>query len=174
VELLTDHLGRGLMLALLLSLPVVLVAAMVGLVVGILQAVTQVQEQTIAAAPKILAVFATLLLGGGLMMSSLEDYVRETFQVAFNEIPQDGVFVMPPRLLGPSKAARAQRFFMDKNHPEEMPLDRIRRLRGSTGLGPQRLTNPATAADWQAPSHTDSALNKAEKLILNKDRLEGR
>jgi flagellar biosynthetic protein FliQ len=173
VELLTDHLGRGLMLSLLLSLPVVLTAAAVGLVVGILQAVTQVQEQTIAAAPKILAVFSVLLIGGSLMMSSLEDYVRESFQVAFNEIPQDGVFIMPPRALGPSKSGRAQRFFEDKNHPEDNQIDRIRTLRGSSGVGPQRLTNPA-ASDWEAPSRTDSALNKAEKLILNKERVQGR
>ena len=39
-----------------------LVAAGIGLVVGILQAVTQVQEQTIAAAPKILGVFLVIML----------------------------------------------------------------------------------------------------------------
>jgi len=170
MELLIDHLGRGLMLSLLLSIPVVLVAAVVGLVVGILQAVTQVQEQTIAAAPKILAVFLALMIGGGLMMSSLEDYLRETFQVAFNEVPQDGVFVMPPRVNGSSKKARAQRFFKDRTHPEDNPINRIRQLRGSSGAGPRNMINPATQGDWTPPSRSDSALNKAEKMILNKER----
>src|SRR6478609_3924250 len=169
MELLIDHLGRGLMLSLLLSIPVVLVAAVVGLVVGILQAVTQVQEQTIAAAPKILAVFLALMIGGGLMMSSLEDYLRETFQVAFNEVPQDGIFVMPPKVNGSSKKARAQRFFKDSSHPGG-DMNRIRQLRGNSGAGPRNLINPATQADWEPPSRTDSALNKAEKMLLNKER----
>jgi flagellar biosynthesis protein FliQ len=170
MELLIDHLGRGLMLSLLLSLPVVLVAAVVGLVVGILQAVTQVQEQTIAAAPKILAVFLALMIGGGIMMSSLEDYVRETFQVAFNEIPQDGVRVLPPLVKGASKKARAQRFFEDKNHPGDFQSDRIRQARRRSGSRTQHLINPATQAEWQAPNRNDDALNKAEKMILNREK----
>ena len=55
MELLTEYLAKGFMTMLSISLPCVLVAASVGLVVGILQAVTQVQEQTIAAAPKIIS-----------------------------------------------------------------------------------------------------------------------
>lgn len=169
MELLIDHLGRGLMLSLLLSLPVVLVAAVVGLVVGILQAVTQVQEQTIAAAPKILAVFLALMIGGGLMMSSLEDYLRETFQVAFNEVPQEGIMVLPPQAKGSSKKARAQRFFQNNSQPEDFRMNRIQQMKGSR-VGPQHMINPATQADWEPPSRSDSVLNKAEKMILNKER----
>ena len=55
MELLMEHLAKGFMTMLIISMPCVLIAAAVGLVVGILQAVTQVQEQTIAAAPKIFA-----------------------------------------------------------------------------------------------------------------------
>ena len=47
-----------------ISMPCVLTAAAIGLVVGIIQAVTQVQEQTIAAAPKIFAVFLVIIIGG--------------------------------------------------------------------------------------------------------------
>ena len=49
VEILAEYLARGFMVMLTISMPCVLVAAGIGLVVGILQAVTQVQEQTIAA-----------------------------------------------------------------------------------------------------------------------------
>ena len=45
-----------------ISMPCVLTAAAIGLVVGIIQAVTQVQEQTIAAAPKIFAVFLVTVI----------------------------------------------------------------------------------------------------------------
>lgn len=111
MELLLEHLGHGLMLSLILSMPCVLTAAAIGLVVGILQAVTQVQEQTIAAAPKIIGVFAVILLGGGLMMNMLSDYVRESFQVAFNEIPQDGLFLLPARRAESLGQRRAHQFF---------------------------------------------------------------
>ena len=57
MEMLTEYLAKGFMTMLSISMPCVLVAAAIGLVVGIIQAVTQVQEQTISAAPKIFAVF---------------------------------------------------------------------------------------------------------------------
>ena len=52
MEMLMEYMARGFVVMLSISMPCVLVAAGIGLVVGILQAVTQVQEQTIAAAPK--------------------------------------------------------------------------------------------------------------------------
>jgi len=106
-----EHLGRGLMLSLLLSLPCVLAAASIGLVVGILQAVTQVQEQTIAAAPKIIGVFLIILIGGGFMMNALSDYVRESFHSAFNEIPGDGLFILPALRNQTEGQIRARKFF---------------------------------------------------------------
>ena len=47
---------------LLLSLPAVLVSALVGLIVGVFQAVTQIQDQSIAIAPKFIAVVITVVL----------------------------------------------------------------------------------------------------------------
>lgn len=60
IEVLAEYLARGFLVMLTISMPCVLVAAGVGLVVGILQAVTQVQEQTIAAAPKFWQYFLSL------------------------------------------------------------------------------------------------------------------
>ena len=68
MELLVEYLAKGFMVMLAISMPCVLVAAAVGLVVGILQAVTQVQEQTIAAAPKICLVFLSIIILGGFFM----------------------------------------------------------------------------------------------------------
>ena len=64
--------GRdALWLTIQLSAPVMLVALAIGVGIGLLQALTQIQEQTLVYAPKILAIFVTLLLFlplmGGLM-----------------------------------------------------------------------------------------------------------
>ena len=42
--------------------PILLVGLVVGVAIGFLQALTQIQEQTLVFAPKIVAVFLTLLL----------------------------------------------------------------------------------------------------------------
>jgi flagellar biosynthesis protein FliQ len=49
-------------LTIAMSAPVMLVGLVVGLVIGLLQALTQIQEQTLVFVPKILAIFAALLL----------------------------------------------------------------------------------------------------------------
>ncbi|NOZ87367.1 MAG: flagellar type III secretion system protein FliQ [Deltaproteobacteria bacterium] len=59
------HIVReGLMLAILLSLPPLLASLAVGLLAALIQAITQVQEQTLSFVPKMIAVFASLLLAG--------------------------------------------------------------------------------------------------------------
>lgn len=52
--------SQALVLVLVLSMPTILVAAVVGLLVGLLQAVTQIQEQSIQFAIKLIAVSAAL------------------------------------------------------------------------------------------------------------------
>ncbi len=56
---------EALMITLLVSAPILGAGLLVGLVISLLQAVTQVQEQTLAFVPKIIAmvVVAILLLG---------------------------------------------------------------------------------------------------------------
>jgi flagellar biosynthetic protein FliQ len=46
----------------IVSAPVMLVGLVVGVVISLLQALTQIQEQTIAFVPKILAIFVSLLI----------------------------------------------------------------------------------------------------------------
>ena len=96
MELLMEYMARGFVVMLLISMPCVLVAALIGLVVGILQAVTQVQEQTIAAAPKILAVFLVLIIGGYGYVRLLTNLLNEGFAIAFNVIPKNDSYVLPP------------------------------------------------------------------------------
>ena len=95
MEALVEYLGKGFMIMLTISMPCVLMAALVGLVVGILQAVTQVQEQTIAAAPKIVIVFLTIVLLGGFFIKVLTNFMFEGANIAFNVVPKSGNYVLP-------------------------------------------------------------------------------
>ncbi len=95
MEVLTEYLAKGFLLMLAISMPCVLVAAGIGLVVGILQAVTQVQEQTIAAAPKILGVFLVIVIGGMGFINLLKGFVIDGVAIAFNHIPKTESYVLP-------------------------------------------------------------------------------
>ena len=94
MELLTEYLAKGFMIMLAISMPCVLVAAGIGLVVGVLQAVTQVQEQTIAAAPKILGVFLTIIFFGMFNIHLLKDFVTDGAAIAFNVVSKSDNFVL--------------------------------------------------------------------------------
>jgi len=95
MEILTEYLAKGFLLMLAISMPCVLVAAGIGLVVGILQAVTQVQEQTIAAAPKILGVFLVIIIGGIGFLNLLKGFVIDGMAIAFNNVSKNDSFVLP-------------------------------------------------------------------------------
>lgn len=69
---------------LILSAPMLLIALGVGLLVSIFQAMTQIQEQTLAFVPKILAVFLSIIIFGPWMLTILLDYTRDLFQ----QLPQ--------------------------------------------------------------------------------------
>lgn len=95
MEFLMEYMARGFVVMLVISMPCVLVAALVGLVIGILQAVTQVQEQTIAAAPKILAVFLVIIIGGYGYVKMLTNLTTEGFAMAFNVVSKNDAYVLP-------------------------------------------------------------------------------
>ncbi len=94
MELLLEFMGRGLVVMLMISLPCVLTAAGVGLVIGIVQAVTQVQEQTIAAAPKITAVFLVIMIFGVGYIRLLTNLFQEANNIAFNIVPKTDTYVL--------------------------------------------------------------------------------
>jgi type III secretion protein S len=60
--MLTDLTHKALMLVLLLSLPPIVTAAVVGVLVSLVQAVTQIQDQTLSFAFRLVAVIITLLI----------------------------------------------------------------------------------------------------------------
>lgn len=94
LEILAEYLSKGFLTMLAISMPCVLVAAGIGLVVGILQAVTQVQEQTIAAAPKILGVFLVIVIGGFGFIRLLTNLFYEGMGLAFNVVTKNDNYVL--------------------------------------------------------------------------------
>lgn len=72
------QIGRdALLMVMLISAPMLGLALFVGIAVSIFQATTQIQEQTLAFVPKILAVFVAVLLFGPWMVSLIVNYTRD-------------------------------------------------------------------------------------------------
>ncbi|BAS27514.1 flagellar biosynthesis protein FliQ [Limnochorda pilosa] len=69
-----DVVGDAVQTILLAAAPILLAALVVGVAVSLLQAVTQVQEQTLAFVPKIVAVLVVVFLAGGWMMARITDF----------------------------------------------------------------------------------------------------
>ena len=64
---------------LLISAPLLLTALIVGLIISIFQAATQINESTLQFVPKLVAMFAVLLLAGPWMLQYLMDYIQRLF-----------------------------------------------------------------------------------------------
>ncbi len=71
---------QSIYMIIIISAPMLLIALGVGLIVSVFQAMTQIQEQTLAFIPKILAVFLSLVIFGPWMLTLLLDYTRDLFQ----------------------------------------------------------------------------------------------
>lgn len=69
-------------LVLLLSMPPIIVASVVGILISLIQALTQIQEQTISFALKLIAVVVTIALTVhwlGFELYNYADHIFETF-----------------------------------------------------------------------------------------------
>ncbi|URM31699.1 flagellar biosynthesis protein FliQ [Cytobacillus firmus] len=70
---------RGIITVLMICGPLLILALVVGLVVSIFQATTQIQEQTLAFIPKIVAVLVGVVFFGPWMLSHMLSYANEIF-----------------------------------------------------------------------------------------------
>lgn len=66
--------GQALYTVLKISAPMLGIGLIVGLLVSIFQATTQIQEQTLAFVPKIIAVFLAILIFGPWMLNVMIDF----------------------------------------------------------------------------------------------------
>jgi flagellar biosynthetic protein FliQ len=81
-ELFALEMGRNaLLMTVMLAAPMMGAALLIGLLISVFQALTQINEQTLTFVPKILAVFAALLLTGPWLMQSLVSYASNMFSL---------------------------------------------------------------------------------------------
>lgn len=71
---------RGVYLILLVTGPLLILALAVGLLVSIFQATTQIQEQTLAFIPKIVAVLVGLVFFGPWMLAKVVEFTVDLYQ----------------------------------------------------------------------------------------------
>jgi len=76
-ELVVSIAERGIYTILIMSGPLLILALVVGLLVSIFQATTQIQEQTLAFVPKIVAVLVGLVFFAPWMISHMVSYTTE-------------------------------------------------------------------------------------------------
>lgn len=71
---------QGIFTVLMVTGPLLLLALGVGLLVSIFQATTQIQEQTLAFIPKIVAVLLGLIFFGPWMLTTMVEFTSSLFQ----------------------------------------------------------------------------------------------
>jgi len=71
------HLAKNsVYIILIVTAPVIGIGLLVGLIVSVFQATTQIQEQTLAFVPKIVAVLVSIVLFGPWMLTHLIDFTE--------------------------------------------------------------------------------------------------
>ena len=75
---------QALWITMLVSAPLLVAALVVGLVVAVLQAATQINEMTLSLIPKLVAMFAALVVAGPWMLTTLVEFTQRLF----GSIPQ--------------------------------------------------------------------------------------
>ena len=76
-----DTMRQGLWIAVATSLPILSVALGAGLIVGLFQALTSIQEMTLTFVPKIIAVFAALVLLFPYMGTQLAEFFQNILDI---------------------------------------------------------------------------------------------
>jgi flagellar biosynthetic protein FliQ len=67
-------------LAMKVAMPLLLAGLVVGLVVSVFQAVTQIQEQTLAFIPKVIAIAVVLVVLGPWMLGQMLTYTTDLYE----------------------------------------------------------------------------------------------
>jgi flagellar biosynthetic protein FliQ len=72
--------GEAVYTVLKASAPMLIIALVVGLIISVFQATTQIQEQTLAFVPKIVAVLFSILIFGPWILSTLVDFTSNLLE----------------------------------------------------------------------------------------------
>lgn len=79
--MITDVMRNAVVVVIKLGGPMLLLSMLAGVVVAVFQAVTQIHEQTIGFILKVVIIVGVLLFTGGWMLTTLQDYTRELFDL---------------------------------------------------------------------------------------------
>jgi flagellar biosynthesis protein FliQ len=79
-ETVVNLVQQALEVSILVSAPLLLTALVTGLVVSVFQAATQINEMTLSFIPKLLAIFAVMVLAGPWMLSVMVDFTRRLIE----------------------------------------------------------------------------------------------
>ncbi len=79
--MIADVLRDAVAIAIKLGGPMLILSMAAGVIIAIFQAVTQIHEQTIGFILKVSIIVTVLLISGGWMLSTLQDYARELFNL---------------------------------------------------------------------------------------------
>lgn len=80
LEVFLDVMKHAIQLLLTLITPPLLVSLVVGILISIFQAATQIHEQTLTFAPRIIVVFLTLMLLFGWMIENILEFVKDIIE----------------------------------------------------------------------------------------------
>jgi hypothetical protein len=94
--------------------------------------------------------------------------VRESFHIAFNEIPQDGIFILPPLTSQNPGQARARKFF-ELQSKEGPKSDKFKEYAAQWEL-PDSKDAAGTVIKTTRRAGTGNALGTAEKMALDKQK----
>ena len=79
--MITDVMRDAVGVVIKLGGPMLVLSMLAGVVIAIFQAVTQIHEQTISFILKVVIVVGVLLVAGGWMLTTLQEYTREIFDL---------------------------------------------------------------------------------------------
>lgn len=79
--MITDVMRDAVGVVIKLGGPMLVLSMFAGVLVAIFQAVTQIHEQTLSFILKVVIVVGVLLIAGGWMLTTLQDYAREVFDL---------------------------------------------------------------------------------------------
>lgn len=78
-DIINEVFRQALLTILQIAGPLLLASIVVGLVIAIFQAATQIHEQTLTFAPKLLVIGAILIIGSSWMASVMVDFIKAVF-----------------------------------------------------------------------------------------------
>jgi flagellar biosynthetic protein FliQ len=70
---------EALLVTIMISAPAVIISLIVGVIVAIFSATTQIQEQTLSFAPKIIFVYLSLIISGATLGGILLNFAKKCF-----------------------------------------------------------------------------------------------